>query len=225
MTKKQGDYTKTDLQLQHEVLAELDYEPTIDAGEIGVSVSDGIVTLNGIVKSFPEKWTAEQATLRIAGVRAVANEIDVKLILGAERSDADIARSALNALAWNIHVPKDRIKVKVAQGWVTLEGIVEWRYQRDIAQIVVHHMTGVKGVTNLIGVRPLVTSTEVGEEIEKALKRSAEIDAQQITVETVGDKVILRGNVRSWTERKEAERVAWSAPGVSVVENHITVSL
>jgi osmotically-inducible protein OsmY len=210
-------------ELQHDVLAELEWEPMVDPAEIGVSVGDGIVTLNGTVKNLPEKWAAERAALRIAGVKAVANEIEVKLIPGGERNDADIARSALNALAWNTYVPQDRVKVEVEKGWVTLKGTVDWRYQKEAAENAVHHMTGVRGVTNGIGVKPRVTSTEVREKIEKALKRSAEVDAQRVKIETVGDKVILRGSVRSFAERKEVERAAWSAPGVSEVENHIVV--
>ncbi|HVN96237.1 MAG TPA: BON domain-containing protein [Syntrophorhabdaceae bacterium] len=210
-------------QLQHEVLAELEYEPTVDALAIGVTIADGIVTLNGTVKSLPEKWAAEEAALRVAGVKAVANEIDVKLVPGAERSDEDIARSAVNALACNIYVPEDRIKVKVDQGWMTLEGTVERHYEKEAADSSVRHTAGVRGVTNLIRVEPLVESTNVKERIEQALKRSAEVDAQQITVEAEGGKVVLKGNVSSWAERRQAERAAWSAPGVSAVDNRIMV--
>lgn len=214
---------KKDSQLQHEALAELEYEPMIDAAEIGVSVEDGIVTLNGRVRNFAELWTAERAVLRVAGVKAVANEIEVRMISGGERNDTDIARSALNALEWNTYVPQDRIKVEVEKGWVTLKGTVEHRYQQEAAENAVHHMVGVRGVSNMIVIKPLVTPAEVREKIEKALERSAEVDAQRIKVETVGGKVILRGNLRSWAERKEVERAAWSAPGVSEVENHIVV--
>lgn len=214
---------KKDSQLQHDVLAELEYEPMIDATEIGVSVEDGIVTLNGRVRNFAELWTAERAVLRVAGVKAVANEIEVRMISGGERNDTDIARTALNALAWNIYVPQDRIKVEVQKGWVTLKGTVEHRYHKEAAENAVHHMAGVRGISNMIVIKPLVTPAEVREKIEKALERSAEVDAQQIKVETVGGKVILRGNLRSWAERKEVERAAWSAPGVSEIENHIVV--
>jgi osmotically-inducible protein OsmY len=214
---------KKDSQLQHEVLAELEYEPMIDAAEIGVSVEDGIVTLNGRVRNFAELWMAERAVLRIAGVKAVANEIEVRMIGGGERNDADIARSVLNTLEWNTYVPKDRIKVEVEKGWVTLKGTVEHRYQQEAAENAVHHMAGVRGVSNMIVIKPLLMSKDVKEKIEKALERSAEVDAERIKVETVGGKVILRGNLRSWAERKEVERAAWSAPGVSEVENHIVV--
>ena len=214
---------KTDSELQHDVLAELEWEPTVDAAEIGVSAKDGIVTLNGAVKNFPEKWGAEEAALRITGVKGVANEIEVRLIPGRDRSDADVARSAINALEWSTYIPQDRIKVEVEKGWVALKGTVEWKYQKDRAEDAVRHLVGVKGVTNRINVKSPVTSTDVRQKIENALKRSAEVDAQRITVETIGDNVILRGTARSFAERKEAERAAWSAPGVSEVENHIKV--
>ena len=166
---------KTDSEVRHHVLGELEHEPVIDAAEIGVSVLNGVVTLTGTTMSFPEEWAAEQAALRAGGVRTVVNEIDVKSVPSGKRSDAQIARSALHALESNIYIPEKRIKVKVKQGWVTLEGVVEWRYQREAAQNAIHHMVGVSGVKNLIGVKPSAKSTEVRERIRKALHRTAQI--------------------------------------------------
>ena len=212
-----------DLELKKAVEGELMWEPSVNAAEIGVAAKDGIVTLTGRVSSYWQKVSAERAASRVLGVKAIVNELEVKLPISSERTDEDIARAALSALSWNVSVPSDRIKVKVSKGWVTLEGTVEWQYQRVEAERSVHNLQGVRGVSNLIEVKPHVSKAEVKASIEAALKRSAEIDASRITVETEGDKVILRGTVRAWAERQEAERAAWAAPGVRMVENHIIV--
>jgi osmotically-inducible protein OsmY len=217
--------TRRDEEIQRDVLAELQYDARVQPNEIGVAVKDGVVTLTGVVDSYAKKWAAEEAAHRVRGVKAVANEIEVRLSSSDERSDTDIAAAVVHALEWDAFVPIEKLDVTVSKGWVTLRGEVEWQYQREDAERVVRRVSGVKGVTNLIVVKPRVTPSELKQKIEHALIRNAELDAQRITVEAQGSKVILKGTVRSWTERQEAERVAWSAPGVTSVENRIIVAI
>jgi len=214
---------KPDKQLQRDVLDELDWEPSVDAAEIGVSVENGVVILNGTVKSLTEKWTAERVAQRVDGVRAVTDALVVKLAGDSQHTDADIAQAAANALDWNASVPRKRIKLLVDNGWITLEGSVEYRFQKDAAENTVRNLTGVKGLSNLVIVKPHISPGDVIQAIKKALHRAAQVDAEKISVEASAGKVILRGNVRTWAEREEAERAAWGAPGVSDVQNDILI--
>ncbi len=216
--------TRTDSQIQADVLAELKWEPRIMPNEIGVSVKDGIVTLTGWVDSYVKRWAAEDAAHRVRGVKAVANDIEVKLSTSDERTDADIAAAAVRALEWDAFLPTGKVDVTVSRGLVTLKGAVDWQFQKDDAERVVRRLTGVKGVMNLITIAKRPAPSDLKRRIEEALVRTARSDAQKITVEVDGSKVILKGTVRSWAEKDEAERQAWAAPGVTSVDNRITIS-
>jgi osmotically-inducible protein OsmY len=213
----------TDRELKQHVENALEWEPSFDAADIGVSVDAGVITLRGDVGSYSARSAAERVTLRVYGVKAIANELTVRLATGYVRNDTDIAQAAVTALKWNTVVPQDRITVTVSNGWLTLNGTLDWQYQKEAAARAVRDLMGVKGVTNNITLKPHVHTGDVKAKIEDAFRRNAEIDARRIYVATTDGKVILSGNVRSWAERREAERAAWAAPGVSYVDDRIAV--
>ena len=213
---------KTDMELQRDVLDEIAWEPSVAVPEIGVTVYDGIVTLTGNVENLPAKWAAENAALRVSGVRAVVNDIEVKLSTDSRRSDEDIALAACTALEWNVVLPQN-LQVVVDDGWITLTGKVQWQFQKSAAEETVNQLTGVKGIINNITVKPHATPSAVRGKIEAALQRHATLDAERIQIKTEDGKVSLEGTVGSWAEKEAAENAAWSAPGVTRVDNKLSV--
>jgi osmotically-inducible protein OsmY len=214
---------QTDKQLQKAVTEELSWEPSIKAAHIGVAADDGVVTLTGHVDTYMEKQAAEKAARRVKGVKAVAEEIEVKLAFDVKRTDADIAAAALNRLEWDVEVPDDAIRIKVEKGWVTLTGEVDWHYQQLAAERDVRALLGVVGVSNQTSIKPRVNEKNISENIRHALHRSR-FDAKTINVSAKGGEVHLTGTADSWYERQLAATTAWAAPGATNVQNDITIN-
>jgi len=213
----------SDHQLRQDVLDELDFEPSVNADHIGVGAHSGVITLTGFVSTYGEKVAAERAVRRVRGVKAIAEEIEIRLPSDKKFADDEIAGRAVDILKWRVGLPANRINIKVEKGIVTLTGDVDWRFQRSEAEAAVHNLGGVAGVANLIRVNSPVQVVEIKGKIQKALERSADLDASRITVQADGGKVILGGKVHAWYERDIAERTAWSAPGVTDVQDHILI--
>ena len=215
---------KTDSQLQQDVMAELAWEPSVHATQIGVEVKDGVVTLDGNVATYTEKWNAELAAQRVAGVKALAIELKVKLIESGVRTDSDIATSARNVLQWTSAVQSDAVKITVEKGWITLTGQVDWKFQKEAAADAVRFLSGVVGVSDQITITPSVKAAVVKADIEAAIKRAATEDARQISVGVSGGDVTLSGSIQSWAERDLATQSAWNSPGVTKVIDKMTLS-
>ena len=214
---------KSDMDIKRDVEAEIRWDPDIDATDIAVSVKNGVVTLAGFVPTYLQKFEAEKDAKRVSGVVGVANDIEVRTVVSDQRPDPEIARDCVDAIKRELPFSYQNIKVVVRDAWVTLEGDVEWNYQKERAESAVRSVKSIKGVINSIQVKPKVTPTEIKRKIEEALKRSAELDAQNIEVEASDGEVVLKGTVHSWFEREEAERAAWQAPGVKRVEDKIAI--
>jgi osmotically-inducible protein OsmY len=214
----------SDLSLRQSIMDELEFQPYIDAANIGVTVDNGVVTLTGHVKSYAQKISVERAVKSMKGVRAVAEEIQVRPMKGAGTADDAIASRALNILTWSSDIPEQDIKVIVQKGWITLEGEVDWQYQKETAEMAVRKLSGVVGVDNRLVLRPQVNVDDIQRRIEEALKRNAEVDAKEIHIKVEGDVVKLEGKVHLWRERQIAERAAWSVPGVRQVDDHLRIA-
>ena len=214
----------SDSQLQGDVLAELQWQPNVNAAHIGVAAEENVVTLTGQVAHYAEKSAAGAAAMGVYGVKGVANDITVEMVGSSRRTDQDIAQAALSALNWDVEVPVDKIKVVVKDGWVTLEGKVDWQYQKDAAKRCVQYLMGVTAVSNLVTIEPQVKWADVQHEIEDSFRRNADLDARRIGVATYAGTVTLSGTVSSWAEREEAVTAAWGAPGVAAVNDNLTVS-
>ena len=214
---------RTDMELQRDVTNELRWDPSVRDEEIAVAAREGVVTLGGTVDSYAVKVAALRAAERVGGVRAVADDLAVKLPGTSRRSDTELAHQVVSVLRWHVLVPEDRVKARVEQGWVTLEGEVEWEFQRRMARRAVENLTGVLGVTNLVALEPRASALDVSRRIKDALRRRAELDARMIEVEATGGAVTLHGTVQSWAERRQAEQAAWSTPGVTRVDDRLVV--
>lgn len=216
---------KTDKQLQDDVIAELNWESSVNASKIGVEVNQGVVTLAGHVDSYSDKWNAESAAQRVLGVKSLVVEIDVNLLGVGKHPDEDIAQSAKNIIQWTSYLADDAVKIMVEKGWITLSGEVDWDYQRVAAENALRHLKGVTGLSNQIGIKPKVSLNAVRSDIDAALKRQAIKDASKISVEIHGSEVVLGGTVQSWLEKNIARNSAWNTPGVFTVVDNIKLAV